>query len=249
MAGVLVVTGGGKGIGAAVARQGGAAGYKVAVNYNSSGAAAEKVVRDIAAAGGTAIAVQADVSRSDEATRLFAEVDERLGTVTALCNNAGIIGAATRVDDFEPKVLESLFATNVLSYFYCAREAIRRMSTLHGGRGGAIVNISSAAAKHGGLPGEVPYASSKGAIDAMTIGLAKEVGREGVRVVSLRPGLIATDIHAQHQGGMGVLDTLAPTVPIGRAGEADEVAAMVIFLLSDAASYVTGTIVEVSGGR
>ncbi len=248
MSGVLVVTGASRGIGAAVARIGAQRGWKVAVNYNRSAAAAEALVAEITAAGGTAVAIGADVSDSDEATRLFREVDERLGRCTGLVNNAGVIGGVARIDEADPARFLPLFATNVFSYLYCAREAVRRMSTRHGGPGGAIVNISSAAARTGGLPGEVPYAATKGAVDSFTTGLAKEVGTEGVRVVGVRPGLIVTDIHDNH-GGQETLDRLAPTVPIGRTGSAAEVAEAVLFLLSDKASYMTGATIDVSGGR
>lgn len=248
MSGVLLVTGGSRGIGAAVSRLAARRGWKVAVNYHRSADAAEQLVRDIEAGGGTAVAIGADVGSSAGVAQLFAEVDARLGQITGLVNNAGVIGGVARVDEADPAIFASLFATNVYSYFYCAREAVRRMSTRHGGRGGAIVNISSAAARTGGLPGEVPYAATKGAVDAFTVGLGKEVGTEGVRVVGIRPGLIVTDIHEMH-GGQDTLDRLGPTVPIGRTGSADEIAEAALFLLSDAASYITAVTIDVSGGR
>jgi NAD(P)-dependent dehydrogenase (short-subunit alcohol dehydrogenase family) len=248
MSGVLVVTGGSRGIGAAVSRLAARRGWKVAINYHRSADAAERLVRDIAAEGGTAIAIGADAGSSAGVAQLFAEVDARLGTVTGLVNNAGVIGGVARVDAADPATMTALFATNVLGYFYCAREAVRRMSTRHGGHGGVIVNISSAAARTGGLPGEVPYAATKGAIDALTVGLGKEVGTEGVRVVGIRPGLIVTDIHEMH-GGQDTLDRLGPTVPIGRTGSPEEIAEAALFLLSDAASYITAVTIDVSGGR
>ena len=245
---VMIVTGAGRGIGAAIARLAGASGYDVCVNYARSAKEAGEVVADIVKAGGRAIAVQADVSRDEDVKRLFAETDSKLGRVDVLVNNAGIIGKQCRADAMTPELLLSVFAANTFSVFYCNREAIRRMSTAHGGKGGAIVIISSVAAKHGGLPAETPYAASKGALDSMTVGLAKEVGKEGVRVVSVRPGLIETAIHEAH-GGQAVLDALAPTVPLGRIGTPEELAQSVLWLASDAASYVHGAVIEVSGGR
>lgn len=248
MAGVMVVTGASRGIGAAVARLAAARGYAVCVNYARSREAAERLAGELARGGGKAVAVRADVSRPEEAERLFAETDRALGRVSVLVNNAGIIGRQCRVDAVEPQLLEQVFATNVYGYFYCAREAVRRMSTKHGGPGGVIVNITSAAARHGGIPEEVHYAASKGAIDSFTVGLAKEVGREGVRVNAVRPGLILSDIHQAH-GGNEWVKTLAQQVPIGRAGVPEEVAEVVLWLASDAARYMLGAIVDVTGGR
>ena len=248
MAGVMVVSGASRGIGAAVARLAAARGYAICVNYAQSREAAERLVGEIARGGGKAVAVRADVSRPEEAERLFAETDRALGRVSVLVNNAGIIGRQCRVEAIDQRLLEQLFATNVYGYFYCAREAVRRMSTKLGGPGGVIVNITSAAARHGGLPEEVHYAASKGAIDSFTVGLAKEVGREGVRVNAIRPGLILSDIHQAH-GGNEWIQTLAPQVPIGRAGTPEEVAEAVLWLASDAASYTLGAIVDVTGGR
>lgn len=248
MSKVMIVTGAGKGIGAAIAELAGKRGYAVCVNYAHSRDAAEQVVARIAGAGGKAIAVQADVSQPAEAKRLFEETDRRLGKVDALVNNAGIIGRQVRLDELDDAVLAQVFAVNTFSYFYCAREAIRRMSTQHGGKGGAIVSISSAAARHGGLPMESHYAASKGAVDSFTVGLAKEVGKEGIRVNAIRPGLIVTDIHQAH-GGDATVRSLAPTVPIGREGFPMEIAEAAVWLCSDAASYVHGAILDVSGGR
>lgn len=248
MSNVMVVTGAGRGIGAAVARLAGARGYDVCVNYAHSKAPAEAIASEIRAGGQRAIALQADVSRDDEVKRLFTEVDRQLGRVDVLVNNAGIIGRQCRADEMDAALLEQVFAANTFSVFYCNREALRRMSTKHGGRGGSIVTISSVAARHGGLPAETPYAASKGALDSMTVGLAKEVGKEGVRVNAIRPGMIETEIHAAH-GGQATIDAVGPTVPIGRAGTAAEIAEAVLWLASDAASYVHGAVIDVSGGR
>jgi NAD(P)-dependent dehydrogenase (short-subunit alcohol dehydrogenase family) len=245
---VLVVTGGSRGIGAATCRLAGQRGYAVAVNYQRDAAAAASVVADIEKAGGKAVAIQGDVAREAEIERLFAEADARLGRVTHLVNNAGIVGRAQRLDAVDAATLERVFDLNILGAFLCARAAVRRMSTLHGGSGGAIVNLSSAAATLGG-PGEfIWYAASKGAIDTLTIGLAKEVAREGIRVNAVAPGLILTEIHAA-SGEPGRVDRLTPMVPTGRAGTAEEVAQTILFLLSDEASYVTGAVLRVSGGR
>ncbi len=244
MSKVLLVTGAGRGIGAAIARAAGKEGYKVAVNYARSKDAAEAVVCDIKGAGGEAIAIQGDMALEKDIVAMFAAVDRAYGPLDALVNNAGIIGPHGRVDQVQAQPIADLLAVNVTSVFLCSREAVRRMSTKHSGKGGAIVNIGSAATRLGG-PGEyVPYAASKAAINTMTIGLAKEVALEGIRVNTVEPGLIATDIHYE-----GRLDKLGPTVPMGRVAPPEEVAGPVLFLLSDAASYVTGSIVTVTGGR
>ncbi|MGV8848930.1 MAG: SDR family oxidoreductase [Propionibacteriaceae bacterium] len=246
--GILVVTGASRGIGAATALLGSRRGYGVCVNYVRNRAAAELVVAAIAAEGGRALAVQADVGQQDEVTRLFETVDERLGTVTALVNNAGVLETHCRVEDLDEKRLLRILRTNVLGTVLPSREAVRRMSTTHGGRGGAIVNLSSVAARLG-APGEyVDYAASKAAVDTFTRGLALEVAAEGIRVNAVRPGIIETDIHASG-GEPGRPARLASSLPLGRAGRPDEVAEAIVWLLSEAASYVTGTILDVSGGR
>ena len=244
----ILVTGGGRGIGAAIAVAAARAGYDVALSYKRDKGRAEKVVGEIKALGRKAFALQSDVAREDDVLALFAQMDRQLGPLNALVNNAGITGKAARVQDVDAAAVNEVLAANVTGSFLCAREAVKRMSTRQGGRGGAIVNISSAASRHGS-PGEyVHYAASKGAIDTFTVGLAKEVTDDGIRVNAVRPGLIDTEIHASS----GIPDRLAritPLVPMKRVGTADEVAAAVLWLLSDAASYVTGAILDVSGGR
>jgi NAD(P)-dependent dehydrogenase (short-subunit alcohol dehydrogenase family) len=245
---VLIVTGGSRGIGAATSRLAGRSGYRVAVNYQRDAAAAEAVVADIEKHGGKAAAIQADIAQEAEVERLFAETERRLGRVTDLVNNAGIVGRAQRVETVDAATLKAVFDINILGSFLCAKEAVRRMSTKHGGRGGAIVNVGSIAA-HLGSPGEfVWYAASKGAVHSMTIGLAKEVAGEGIRVNAVAPGMIETEIHAS-AGDPGRVARIGPTIPIGRVGAPEEIAETILFLLSDKASYVTGAILGVSGGR
>nr|WP_207189951.1 SDR family oxidoreductase [Ramlibacter ginsenosidimutans] len=243
-----MVTGGSRGIGAATAILAARRGYAVAVNYTNNGAAADAVVRSIRDGGGQALAVQADVAQEDQVMQMFAEVDARLGRLTALVNNAGIVDRTARVEEMTVARLQRMFDINVIGSFLCAREAVKRMSTRHGGSGGAIVNVSSAAARLG-APGQyVDYAASKGAIDAFTIGLAKEVAAEGIRVNAVRPGLIETDIHAS--GGLpNRVRELEHLVPMQRGGSAEEVAQAIVWLLSPEASYTTMSLVEVSGGR
>jgi NAD(P)-dependent dehydrogenase (short-subunit alcohol dehydrogenase family) len=245
---IALITGGGRGIGAATARLAAARGYKVGVNYRSNHAAAAAVVRDIRASGGTGAAFQADVSSEADVVRLFKEVDQQLGTLTALVNNAGTLETQMRVDGITADRLHRIFATNVVGAFLCAREAVRRMSTAHGGVGGSIVNVSSAAARLGSAGEYVDYAASKGAIDAMTIGLAREVAAEGIRVNAVRPGFIYTDIHALG-GEPGRVDRVKSSVPMRRGGSADDVAHAILWLLSDAASFCTGTVIDVTGGK
>jgi len=244
----ILVTGGSRGIGAATARLAAQRGYAVCVNYRSNRAAADAVVAGIESAGGKAVAVGADVSVEADVVRLFETVDARLGRLTALVNNAGILEAQSRVDRMDAARLGRIFATNVTGAFLCAREAVARMSTTRGGVGGAIVNVSSRAAQLG-APGEyVDYAASKAAIETLTIGLAREVAGEGIRVNGVRPGIIYSDIHASG-GEPGRVDRLGPQLPMKRGGEAVEVARAILWLLSDEASYSTGTFIDVAGGR
>jgi NAD(P)-dependent dehydrogenase (short-subunit alcohol dehydrogenase family) len=245
---VLLVTGASRGIGAATALLAAAKGYAVAVNYAAQAAAADEVVARIRSQGGKAVAVQADVADEGQVLAMFETIDTQLGRITGLVNNAGVVDVAARVEDMGLARLRRMFDINVLGSIVCAREAIRRMSTRHGGSGGAIVNVSSAASRLG-APGQyVDYAAAKGAIDAFTIGLAKEVAAEGIRVNAVRPGLIETDIHAS--GGIpDRVKQLAHQVPMQRGGTAEEVAQAIIWLLSAEASYTTMSLIEVSGGR
>lgn len=245
---VLLVTGGSRGIGAAVCRLGAKAGYRVAINYASNQAAADALVGDIKAAGGDAFAVKGDVGSEADILAIFAAVDRTWGRLDAFVNNAGIVDAKARVDEMSAARLERMMRINVVGSILCAREAVKRMSTRHGGKGGSIVNISSAAAVLGAPDNYVDYAASKGAIDTFTIGLAREVALEGIRVNAVRPGIIDTDIHASG-GQPDRVALIQDTLPMKRAGTADEVAAAVLYLLSDAASYTTGAILNVSGGR
>lgn len=248
MSEVMIVTGGGRGIGAVTATLAAARGYAVAVNYRRDASTAEQLVASITQGGGRAIAVAADVSHQSGVTALFEEVDRALGRVTVLVNNAGIVDRGSRVDAIDEARLQRMFAVNVFGSFLCARAAVLRMSTRHGGAGGRIVNVSSAAAKHGS-PGEyVDYAASKAAIDTFTLGLAREVASEGIRVNAVRPGIIHTGIHAS--GGDATRATrLGPSIPIQRAGDPEEVALAILWLASAEASYCTGSILDVSGGR
>ncbi len=245
---ILLITGGGRGIGAAVALLAAQRGFAVAVNYASNSLAADEVVRTIRAGGGSAIAVQADVGDEAQVLAMFEKVDAKLGRLTALVNNAGVVDMKARVDEMSVARLERMFRINVIGSFVCAREAVRRMSTKHGGNGGSIVNVSSAASRLGSPGQYVDYAASKGAIDTFTVGLAKEVADEGIRVNAVRPGLIETDIHAS--GGMPERAAmLAPTVPMKRTGTPEEIAGAIVWLLSPEASYTTAALLDVTGGR
>lgn len=245
---VLLVTGGSRGIGAAVCIAAARHGWAVAVNYASSKDAAEAVVASIREAGGEAIAIAGDVGKPEDIKSIFAHVDAHFGRMDGLVNNAGIVDAIKRLDEMTPERIERMFRINVTGSMLAAAEAIRRMSTRHGGKGGAIVNVSSMAATLGGGGQYVDYAASKGAIDTFTVGLAREVAGEGIRVNAVRPGIIDTDIHA----AAGLPDRardIAPQLPMKRAGTADEVADSILYLLSAQASYITGAVLDVSGGR
>jgi NAD(P)-dependent dehydrogenase (short-subunit alcohol dehydrogenase family) len=244
----ILITGASRGIGAACARLAAGRGWQVCINYRSDASAAGAIVRTIEEAGGSAFAVQADVSQEEDVVRMFAAVDARCGRLDALVNNAGILARQTRVDGMDADRINRILATNVTGSFLCAREAVRRMSTRRGGSGGAIVNVSSRAGVLGAAGEYVDYAASKAALDALTIGLAKEVAGEGIRVNGVRPGLIDTEMHASG-GEPGRIERLKSSVPMGRGGEAGEVARAVLWLLSDEASYSTGTFIDVSGGR
>lgn len=245
---VVLVTGGSRGIGAATALLAAQQGYAVAVNYAANSLAADEVVRQIRASGGQAIAVQADVADEAQVLGMFAKIDAKLGRLSALVNNAGVVDVTARVEDMSVARWKRMFDINVIGTMLCAREAVRRMSRRHGGEGGVIVNVSSAAARLGSPGQYVDYAAAKGAVDAFTIGLAKEVAAEGIRVNAVRPGLIETDIHAS--GGLpDRVRDLAHQVPMQRGGSADEVAQAIVWLLSDAASYTTMSLLDVSGGR
>lgn len=245
---VLLVTGASRGIGAATARTAAARGWAVAVNYTHNSLAADEVVRDIRAAGGNAITVQADVADEAQVLGMFKKIDAKLGRLSGLVNNAGVVDVASRVDQMSLARWQRMFAINVQGTFLCAREAVRRMSTQHGGDGGAIVNISSVAATLGSAGQYVDYAASKAAVDTFTLGLAREVANEGIRVNGVRPGIIDTEIHASG-GQPDRAHRMAPSVPMQRPGTAQEVANAVVWLLSHESSYTTGAVLDVTGGR
>ena len=245
---VILITGSSRGIGAATARLAAERGYAVCVNYLANQPAAQAVVAEITAKGGSAIAVQADVSQEADVIGLFAAVDRQLGALSALVNNAGTLETQMRVDEMDAARINRILTTNVTSYFLCAREAVRRMSTRYGGSGGAIVNVSSGASRLGSAGEYVDYAASKGAVDTLTIGLSREVATEGIRVNAVRPGFIYTDIHALG-GEPGRVDRVKAVVPMQRGGQPIEVAHAILWLLSDEASYATGTFIDLAGGK
>ncbi len=245
---VILVTGGGRGIGAATAIAAAQKGYRVCVNYLQNRETALQVVDTIEQQGGTAIALRADVSVEKEVSHLFRETDRQLGPLTALVNNAGILEMQSRVEDMDVERLHRVINRNIISCFLCAKEAIKRMSTLRGGKGGAIVNVSSIASRTGSPNEYIDYAASKGAVDTFTIGLSKELAAEGIRVNAVRPGFIYTDIHASG-GEPGRVDRVKETVPMKRGGEPREVANAILWLLSDEASFSTGTFIDITGGR
>jgi len=245
---VLIVTGASRGIGAATAQLAAARGFRVCVNYRRQQEAAEQVVSAIRQKGGTAVATQSDVSDEAAVVRLFDSATQQLGPITALVNNAGTVERQSRLENFDAARLQRIFATNVFGSFLCAREAVRRMSTKHGGQGGAIVNVSSGAARFGSPNEYIDYAATKGAIDTFTLGLAKEVAEEKIRVNAVRPGFIHTDIHAAG-GEPDRIERVKIQVPMQRGGRPEEVANAILWLLSEEASYVTGSILDVTGGR
>lgn len=244
----VLITGGSQGIGRATALLAAQKGYAVIVNFAQNTAAAEETIAQISAAGGDAVAIQADISKEESVLKMFEQIDAKYGHLDALVNNAGIIGTQTKVVDMSAERISNILSTNILGSFLCAREAVKRMSISKGGQGGSIVNISSIAARLGSPFEYVDYAASKGAIDAFTLGLSKEVATEGIRVNCVRPGLIHTDIHAKG-GEANRVTRLAGAVPMLRGGQAKEVAQAILWLLSEEASYVTGAFIDVSGGR
>jgi NAD(P)-dependent dehydrogenase (short-subunit alcohol dehydrogenase family) len=244
---IMLVTGGSRGIGAQISLLAGKAGYLVAVNYASNQVEADKVVQSIKAAGGDAFAIQANCGKETDIVRMFKEIDKH-GPIDTLVANAGIIGGQMPVEEIHEAQLKELFDINVVGVLLCTREAVKRMSTAHQGKGGNIILMSSAAARTGGILQEAHYAASKGAIDSFCLGISKEVGKQGIRVVAVRPGLIRTDIHDAH-GGVKVIEEWASTIPMGRVGDPSEVAKTVIWLASPDASYIHGSFIDVAGGR
>lgn len=245
---VMLITGASRGIGAATARLAAAQGYALCLNYHHRQDAAERLLQEIKSAGNHAIAVSADVSDEAQVARLFAAIDDEFGQLDALVNNAGMLERQMRLDEMDAARLARVFAVNVTGSFLCAREAVRRMSTRHGGYGGAIINVSSIAAKLGAPNEYIDYAAAKGAIDSMTLGLAKEVAAEGIRVNAVRPGVIRTEIHASG-GEPGRVERVKAGVPMGRGGEPEEVAEAILWLASEKASYASGALLDIAGGR
>ena len=245
---VMLITGASRGIGAATARLAAARGYALCLNYRQQREVAEALAAELVAAGGQAIAVQADVAEEQQVIQLFAEIDRQFGRLDVLVNNAGMLETQMRLEQMDGPRLQRVFAANVFGSFYCAREAVKRMSTRHGGQGGAIVNVSSIAARLGAPDEYIDYAAAKGAIDSMTLGLAKEVAGEGIRVNAVRPGVIDTEIHASG-GEPARVARVSQGVPMGRGGQAEEVAEAILWLASEQASYTSGALLDVSGGR
>jgi len=248
MSKIMLVTGGGRGIGAATCRLAAARGYAVAVNYAQNRATADALVRDIVAGGGAAIAVQADVAVEAEVEAMFATVDRELGTLSVLVNNAGIVDIAMRFDEMDAARWQRMFAVNVIGAMNCAKQAVLRMSTRHGGAGGAIVNISSGAARLGSPGRYVDYASAKGAIDTFTVGLGREVAGEGIRVNAVRPGVVETEIH-ESSGDAGFVQASRAAIPMQRAGQPEEIAEAILWVCSEAASFTTAAVLDATGGR
>lgn len=244
----ILITGASRGIGASTALLAAEQGFAVAVNYHQNQAAADKVVAEILSAGGTAVAIQADISKEEEILRLFSETDRLLGNLVSLVNNAGILERQMRLEDMDAARLQRIFTANITGQFLCAREAIKRMSLKHGGQGGTIVNVSSIAAKTGAPHEYIDYATSKGALDAFTIGLSKELAEEGIRVNGVRPAFIYTDIHAAG-GEPGRIERMKDSIPLKRGGTAKEVAEAIVWLASEKSSYSTGTFIDVTGGK
>jgi NAD(P)-dependent dehydrogenase (short-subunit alcohol dehydrogenase family) len=245
---VVLITGGATGIGAATARQAGRAGFAVAINYRSHERQALELVRELSTGGGHALAVSGDVTRADDVARCFDQTERQLGPVTALVNSAAFFLPATRVADADPAALSKLLDTNVVAVMLCCREAARRMSTARSGTGGVVINVSSMAATIGGRPGSSHYAASKAAVDAFSVGFAKEVAAEGIRVVSVRPGFTETEATEERLRDREFLTAVSSTIPLGRPARVDEVARPIVWLLSDAASFITGTCIDISGG-